>query len=64
MKPTLLFTPVPGGVPFPAPSLRHSSTNTTFPTKVAKGNPVPFHNEFVCSAEAQGGQAVCLRQQE
>ncbi|KAI1240537.1 hypothetical protein IHE44_0008961 [Lamprotornis superbus] len=31
----------------------YSSTNTTFPPKVAKGNPVPSHNGFVCNAEAE-----------
>lgn len=48
-------------LPFP---LLHSSTNTTFPPMVAKGNPVPSHNEFVCSAVAQRHQAICLCQKE
>lgn len=53
-----------GGMPFPAPSLLCSSTNTTFPPKVAKGNPVPSPNGFVCSAEAQRCQAICSCQKE
>jgi len=56
-----MFTSVLGGVPFPAPLLLYSSTNTTFPPKVAKRNPVASHNEFVCSAEAQRCQAIYVK---